>query len=126
VNPILRRSHCNTNTNDVPLLCSECHYFFSEHVGNGRRLTKALGVQIDGKPIRLRLLVYQVERPEPTLKGSETELYRRIQCHTLDMSVTNSEVERKQIYVLQDEQAEHIMSIGEWAWAQPVFTNLVK
>jgi len=44
-----------------------------------------------------------------TLMNSETELYRRNRCEDFEMvKCADQEAKRKQIYVLQDEQADHI------------------
>jgi hypothetical protein len=78
-----------------------------------------LGARVNGnsgKTERIGLFLSRVERSKSTYEGSETELYRRIRCHTIDMACTPKldEAVRKQIYVLQDEQAEHIVLIDSW------------
>jgi hypothetical protein len=70
----------------------------------------------DGKTERIGLFLSRVARSKSNFEGSETELYRRIRCHTIEMACSPKldEAVRKKIYVLQDEQAEHIVLIDSW------------
>jgi hypothetical protein len=74
-----------------------------------------LGVQVGEECKRIGIFLERVVRAKATLKGSETELYRRTRCHTFEMDkCPDQEAERKQIYILQDEQDDHINLIDGW------------
>ena len=64
---------------------------------------------------RIGIFLNRLKRSKPTLKGSETELYRRVQLHTFEMDkCPDPEAKRKQIYVLQDEQVYHVDLIDSY------------
>ena len=78
------------------------------HSENYSLLALRSWVEIDGVPHRVRLFVQKVRRINTS--GSQNQIYRRFYCNQFQLVDKMADRgERKDIYVLEDEQYEHIL-----------------
>jgi len=74
-----------------------------------------LGVRdrdIRANPVTTRICLFLHRHPYQAEHGSEYEIYRRVRCKSFEMSpLPGDKGYRKEIYVLEDEQYEHLLWI---------------